>query len=95
MKNLNEDIKYFRAREGNFSGEDPWLKVIEKRNNKPSSLNVFTEDEIKLLLKVINENVEFIHKYESYNILSQEESINRKQQILEPLYQLRKRVIKP
>lgn len=95
VKTLKETIKYFRAREGSFSGQDPLLKVIEKLNNKSSSLNVFTEEEIKLLLKVIDENIEFIHKYEGYNILSQEESINHNQQILEPLYLLRKRVIKP
>ncbi|WNM20876.1 nucleotidyl transferase AbiEii/AbiGii toxin family protein [Flavobacterium capsici] len=92
---LKDAIKYFRAREGSFSGDDPLLKVLEKLNNKKLSLNVFTEDEIKLLLKVINENIEFIHKYEGYNVLSQEESIIRKQQILESLYQLRKKVIKP
>jgi hypothetical protein len=69
------------------------LKVLEKLNNKPSNLNVFTEDEIKLLLKIINENIEFIHKYEGYNILSQEESINSKQQILESLYELKKLII--
>jgi len=29
VKELKEAIKYFRAREGSFSGEDPLLKVIE------------------------------------------------------------------
>lgn len=95
VKNLKEAIKYFRARVGSFSGEDPLLKVIEKLNNKPPRLKIFTEEENKLLLKVINENIEFIYKYYGYKMLTQEDSINRKQQILEHLFQLRKRVLKP
>lgn len=93
IKTLKEGIKYFRAREGSFSGEDPLLKVIEKLNNKPSRLNVFDEEEIKLLLKVIDENIEFINKYEGYNFLSKEQANNHKQQILEPLYQLKSKII--
>lgn len=94
VKILKEAIKYFRAREGSFSGEDPLLKVIEKLNNKPSNLNNFVKEEIELLLKVINENIEFMNKYEGYKSLSQEQAINLKQQILEPLYELRKKLMK-
>lgn len=93
VKNLNEAIKYFRAREGNFSSEDPLLKVIEKLENMPSRLDNFAKDEIKLLLKVIDENIEFMHKYEGYKLLPQEKAINLKQQILEPLFLLRRRLI--
>lgn len=92
VKNLKEAIKYFRAREGNFSGEDPLLKVIEKLNNKPSKLNNFVKEEIELLLKVINENIEFMHKYEGYKFLPQEQSINNREQILKPLYALKQKI---
>lgn len=91
-KNLNEAIKYFRAREGNFSGEDPLLKVIEKLNNKPSNLNNFVKEEIELLLKVINENIEFMYKYEGYKFLPQEQSINNREQILKTLYALKQKI---
>lgn len=94
VKSLKEAIKYFRLREGSFSGEDLLLKVIEKLSNKPSWLNNFAEDEIKLLLKVINENIEFINEYEGYNLLTQEQSIKLKQQILDTLFQLRKKLEK-
>ncbi|MPL56218.1 hypothetical protein SDC9_01700 [bioreactor metagenome] len=92
VKILKEAIKYFRAREGNFSGEDPLLKVIEKLNNKPSNLNNFVKEEIELLLKVINENIEFIHKYEGYKFLSKEQSINNREKILKPLYALKQKI---
>lgn len=94
VKILKEAIKYFRAREGNFSGEDPLLKVIEKIDNENLGSNNFTKGEIGLLLKVINENIEFMNNYEGYKFLSQEQAISLKQQILEPLYVLRKKLMK-
>lgn len=94
VKNLKEAIKYFRAREGSFSGEDPLLKVIEKIDNENLGSNNFTKSEIGLLLKVIYENIEFMNNYEGYKSLSQEQAINLKQQILEPLYKLRKKLMK-
>lgn len=94
VKSLTEAVKYFRGREGSFSGEDPLLKVIEKLDNKLSRLDNFAKEEIDLLLKVINENIEFMNKYEGYKSLSQEQAINLKQQILEPLYRLRKKLMK-
>ncbi len=94
VKILKEAIKYFRAREGNFSGEDPLLKVIEKIDNENLGSNNFTKVEIGLLLKVINENIEFMNNYEGYKSLLQEQAVNLKQQILEPLYVLRKKLMK-
>lgn len=94
VKSLTEAVKYFRAREGSFSGEDPLLKVIEKLNNKLPRLDNFAKKEIDLLLKVINENIEFMNNYEGYKSLQQEQAVNLKQQILEPLYQLRKKLMK-
>ncbi|MBM6498323.1 nucleotidyl transferase AbiEii/AbiGii toxin family protein [Flavobacterium macrobrachii] len=91
---LKEAIRYFRAREGSFSGGDPLLKVIKKIDSEYSVSNNFTKEEIDLLLKVINENIEYMNKYEGYKSLSQEQAINLKQQILEPLYQLRKELMK-
>lgn len=94
VKNLKEAIKYFRAREGSFSGEDTLLKVIEKIDDENLGSNNFTKGEIGLLLNVINENIEFMNNYEGYKSLSQEQAINLKQQILEPLYELRKKLMK-
>lgn len=93
IKNLKEAIKYFRAREGSFSSEDELLPIIGKLEGLVNIKN-FNKDEIKLLLKVINENIEFMHKYDGYKSLSQEQSLNLKQQILEPLYVLRKSLMK-
>lgn len=94
VKILKEAIKYFRAREGSFSGEDSLLKVIEKIDDENLESNNFTKDEVGLLQKVINENIEFMNNYEGYKSLSQEQAINLKQQILKPLYELRKKLMK-
>lgn len=92
VNSIKDAIKYFRAREGRFSGEDPLLKVIDKLDNQNLVLNNFSEDEVILLLKVINENIVFITKYEGYKPLTEEQAIDNKQQILEPLFEIRKKL---
>lgn len=93
VKVLTEAIYYYRSREGKYSGEDPLLTIREKLDSKNKFKN-YDEDEMTLILKVVNENITFMNAYE-YKGLNEEQAIDNKQQILEPLYQLRKIVLKP
>lgn len=85
-------IDHFRGREGNYSGEDPLLEVREKLKSNDNFIT-YSDEEIELMLKVINENVTFIDDYK-YVGLSQEQAIANKQEILEPLFKIRKIMVK-
>ncbi|MBP93061.1 MAG: hypothetical protein CMC55_02960 [Flavobacteriaceae bacterium] len=92
VNTLSVAIDCFRSREGSYSGEDPLLdiKVKLKNNDKFTS---YSNEEIGLMLKVVNENIAFIDDYK-YVGLSQEQAIAKKQEILEPLFGMRKRMVK-
>lgn len=94
IRTLKEAIKYFRAREGRFSGEDPLLNIIDKLDEERLRLNCYSKTDVSLILKVINENIEFMNKYDGYKMLTQEQAIANKQAILMLLFELRKRILK-
>ena len=86
-KSFNDAVKYYRAREGNFSSSDPILDIQSKLNeNIP--FTGFDSGELSLMLKVINENISYLDGYE-YVGLDTEAAITNKQNILEPLFKLR------
>jgi len=91
ISSLKDAIKYYRAREGNFSSQDPVLDIIEKLNSK-TKFKSFNEVELTNIKKVVNENVLFMSAYE-YAGLTQEQAITNKQQILEPLFKLRNKIL--
>ena len=90
-KSLKEAIKYFRVREGNFSSEDPLLFILEKIDSS-NPFKDFNESDKAMIIKVINENIVFLNSYE-YGGLTTELTIANKQEILEPLYNLRKNIL--
>lgn len=84
-------IDYYRGREGSYSGEDPLLDVKDKLKSYDSFMS-YSDEEIALVLKVVNENITFIDDYK-YEGLTKEQSISNKQEILEPLFKLRTRIL--
>lgn len=85
-------IDYYRSREGSYSGEDPLLDIKDKLKYTDKFIS-YSNKELELMLKVIDENITFIDDYK-YAGLSQEQAISNKQEILEPLFSIRKRLIK-
>lgn len=85
-------IDYYRSREGSYSGEDPLLDIKDKLKNTDKFIS-YSYEELELMLKVIDENITFMDDYK-YEGLSQEKAISNKQEILEPLFSIRKRLIK-
>lgn len=83
-------IDHYRGREGSYSGEDPLLEVRDKLKSNDKFIT-YSYEEIVLILKVINENITFIDDYK-YAGLSQEQAVTNKQQILEPLLVIRKKI---
>lgn len=91
---LNEAIRYFRAREVNFSSTDPLVQITGKLNKERRgiSMKFFNSTELLTLLKTIEENIKYLNQYK-YNGLPEDVAINNKQAILIPLYELRKKII--
>ncbi len=87
-KALQEAIKYYRARKGSYSSNDPLLDIKTKIENESLFVS-YLLDEMSLLLKVINENTTFLDNYK-YEGLDRETAFTNKQNILEPLFQVRK-----
>ena len=90
-KALMVAIDYYRGREGSYSGEDPLLDVKDKLKSYDSFIS-YSDEEIALVLKVVNENITFIDDYK-YEGLTKEQAISNKQKILEPLFKLRTRIL--
>ncbi len=91
VQSLKEAIRYYRAREGSYSGEDPLLLIKEKLNSG-NNFKSYSEMESSLMLKVVDENIIFMDNYE-YEGLTQEQAITNKQEILVPLFEFRKRIL--
>lgn len=87
IKAFNEAVRYYRAREGSFSSNDPVLDVQSKLNASVPFAG-FKNDELLLMLKVIKENITYLNNYQ-YIGLDTEAAIANKQNILEPLFRLR------
>lgn len=83
-------IDYYKSREGSYYGRDPLLMVKKKLKNG-DKFTSYNNEEIALMLKVINENITFMADYK-YVELSQEQAISNKQQILEPLIEIRRKI---
>ena len=85
-------IDYYRNREGRYSGEDPLLDIKDKLKYTDKFIS-YRNEELVLMLKAIDENITFMDDYK-YVGLSNEKAIANKQEILEPLFSIRKRLIK-
>lgn|SRR5690554_3815371 len=85
-------IDYYRNREGSYSGEDPLLDIKDKLKYTDKFIS-YRNEELVLMLKAIDENITFMDDYK-YVGLSNEKAIANKQEILEPLFSIRKRLIK-
>jgi hypothetical protein len=90
---LSTAIDFYRSRDGSYSGEDPLLGIKEKLKSSNKFISYNNEEKI-LMLEVVNENIIYMNAYE-YKGLDEEQAIENKQQILESLYQLRKKVLEP
>jgi len=95
INSLFEAIKYYQAREGSFLSTDPLVSIRGKLEEGKNGIkmNKFNTTELSLLLKTIDENINFLNKYE-YKGLSIENANNNKQKILIPLFELRKKIIR-
>jgi len=94
IHSLNEAIRYFRAREGNYSSTDPLIHIKGKLNSKEGiNMKNFNSTELSLLLKTVNENIKYLNQYK-YEGLSDEVALNNKQDILVPLFALKKKISK-
>lgn len=83
-------IDYYRGREGSYSGENRFLDIKDKLKSYDSFIS-YSDEEITLVLKVVNENITFIDDYK-YEGLSQEQAIANKQDVLEPLHKIRTKI---
>jgi len=91
---LNAAIRYYRAREGNYSSRDPLVHVKGKLNSEEGiNLKNFNSTELSVLLKVVNENIKYLNQYK-YEGLPDETALNNKQDILVPLFALRMKISK-
>lgn len=92
---LSEAIRYYRSREGNFSSNDPLVELASKLNSeKGTNLKNYNSIEISDFLKVIDENVRFILKYEYPPLLPPDSAQKLKKRILDPLNNLRTKISK-
>lgn len=90
---LNEAIRYFRGREGNFSSTDPIALISGKLKNNKEGVNIknFNSVELSNLLSIINENIKYMNSYE-YKGLPYDAALDHKQTILESLFKLRAKI---
>jgi hypothetical protein len=88
-------IKYYRSRLGAFSNGDPLNQIIVTLNSKKRGMkiSILKESELFILLQVINENIDYLNKYD-YVGLSKETTISNKVQLLMPLFELRNKLQK-
>jgi hypothetical protein len=88
-------IKYYRSREGGFSNADPLVPISDTLKSKKNGIktSILNESELSILLQVINENIDYLNKYD-YVGLSKETTINNKYQILIPIFELRNKLLK-
>lgn len=91
-KVLSVAIDYYRSREGSYSGEDSLSMLKEKLKGIDKFIS-YNKKGIELMLTVVNENITFMDNYE-YKGLLPEQAISNKQEILEPLLNLRKKILK-
>lgn len=95
INSLLNAVKYYRAREGSFSSTDPLVSIRDKLNRGKNGIQMdkFKTTELSLLLKTIDENIDFLNKYD-YHGLSIESANTNRQEILIPLFELRKKIMK-
>lgn len=88
-------IKYYRSREGSFSKADPLVPISETLKNRKNGIktSILNESELSVILQVINENIDYLNKYD-YVSLPNETKINNKYQILMPIFELRNKLLK-
>lgn len=87
---LKEAIKYYRAREGSYTGSNPLLIILSKIDSK-NKFEPYTREELNFVIRVLNENIAFMNKYE-YSGLGENMALNNKQNILIPLYKMKTKI---
>ena len=72
-------IKYYGSREGSFSKADPLVPISETLKNRKNGIktSILNESELSVILQVINENIDYLNKYD-YVGLPNETKINNK-----------------
>jgi hypothetical protein len=94
INSLLDAIYYYQFRTGPLSSKDPLFSILGKLKEAKSGIKMerFNSVELNLLLKTIDENIAFLNKYE-YKGLSLENANNNRQEILMPLFELRKSIL--
>ncbi|WP_169817271.1 nucleotidyl transferase AbiEii/AbiGii toxin family protein [Gelidibacter algens] len=84
-------VGYYKYRKEKFLNEEAMLQIKEKLDSN-ISFKSFNDIELSSIKDIIDENIEHITKVD-YEGLSQDFLISRKQEILEPLFEIRKRIL--
>ncbi len=93
INSILEAIGYYQSRNGNFQRNDPINNICNnlKQNRKGVKTSLFNYEHLELLLKIIDENIEYLHKYQ-YTGLPNKFSFDRKHKILSQFIQIRKKL---
>jgi len=91
IKSLNQAIYWSGVREVDFLDEDIVLSIKDKISNQNYEVKDFNQKEKYLILNAVDENIQYLNKYE-YSGLEAEHAISNKQEILMPLFGVRKKV---
>lgn len=92
IKSLEEAIYWSGVREVNFLDEVIVLSIKTKFDNKNYRIKDFNQVELSLILKTINENINYTSNY-NYPYLTEQQATSNKQRNLEPLFEIRNKIM--
>jgi CRISPR/Cas system CSM-associated protein Csm5 (group 7 of RAMP superfamily) len=89
---LEEAIRYYRSREGNYSSSSHIVDITGKLSDNKD--NEFSSSELNDILSVISENSTFLKKYSYPKGLTAEQSKANRDSILIPLEKIKVKINK-
>lgn len=95
IHSLSEAIRFTVSRDGSFSSLDPLTAVSGKvRKNELVRTSDFTDTELAVLLRAVNENLIYVSNYDYGEFLDKHYVSKRRAEIVNPLNQLRDKIQK-
>lgn len=92
IKTLKEALYWSSVREVHFLDEVIVSSIKQKIDNEDSRVKIFNRIELSLILKTLNENINYTSTYK-YPYLSEEKATSLRQGNLEPLFELRNKIM--